>query len=69
MLPPPGPEQDAIAVIKGGITGEIGDKGFVVANVDKLVNWARTGSLWPMTFAGWPRLRGGNDPLPRYAAL
>ena len=26
------------------------DKGFVVANVDKLVNWARTGSLWPMTF-------------------
>ena len=44
---PPGPEQDA--VIKG-ITGEIADKGFIVANVDKVVNWARTGSLWPMTF-------------------
>ena len=44
---PPGPEQDA--VIKG-ITGEIADKGFIVANIDKVVNWARTGSLWPMTF-------------------
>ncbi len=42
-----GPEQDA--VIKG-ITGEITEKGFVVANVDKLVNWARTGSLWPLSF-------------------
>src|SRR5258708_27179533 len=44
---PPGPEQDA--VIKG-ITGEVADKGFLVANLDKVVNWARTGSLWPMTF-------------------
>ena len=26
------------------------DKGFVVGSLDKLVNWARTGSLWPMTF-------------------
>ena len=43
----PGPAQDA--VIKG-ISGEITDKGFVVAQLDKLVNWARTGSLWPMTF-------------------
>ena len=41
----PGPAQEA--VIKG-ITGEI--KGFVVANLDKLVNWARTGSLWPLSF-------------------
>jgi len=40
----PGPAQDA--VIKG-ISGEITDKGFVVAQLDKLVNWARTGSLWP----------------------
>ena len=28
----------------------LADKGFVVAQFDKLVNWARTGSLWPMTF-------------------
>jgi NADH-quinone oxidoreductase subunit B len=43
------PDAAQDAVIKG-ITGEIDNKGFVVANLDKLVNWARTGSLWPMTF-------------------
>ncbi len=32
------------------VTEELSDKGFVVAQLDKLVNWARTGSLWPMTF-------------------
>jgi NADH:ubiquinone oxidoreductase subunit B-like Fe-S oxidoreductase len=25
-------------------------RGFVVTKLDDLVNWARTGSLWPMTF-------------------
>src|SRR3990167_3022984 len=25
-------------------------KGFVLTSVDKLVTWARTGSMWPMTF-------------------
>ncbi|MDP6013947.1 MAG: NADH-quinone oxidoreductase subunit B family protein [Alphaproteobacteria bacterium] len=29
---------------------EITDKGFVVAQLDKLINWARTGSMWPMSF-------------------
>src|ERR1700761_6983867 len=29
---------------------EFEDKGFIVAQMDKLVNWARSGSLWPMTF-------------------
>ena len=29
---------------------EIADKGFVVAQLDKLINWARTGSMWPMSF-------------------
>ncbi|MEN0075997.1 MAG: NADH-quinone oxidoreductase subunit B, partial [Paracraurococcus sp.] len=38
----PGPAQEAVV---RGITGEIEEKGFVVANLDKVVNWARTGSL------------------------
>lgn len=25
-------------------------RGFMVTNVDQLINWARSGSLWPMTF-------------------
>ena len=29
------------------IGNELDDKGFVVTQVDKLANWARTGSLWP----------------------
>jgi NADH-quinone oxidoreductase subunit B len=29
---------------------EINDKGFVLTNVDALLDWARTGSMWPMTF-------------------
>ena len=43
----PGAEQDALL---SQVADELNERGFVVANVDKLVNWARTGSLWPMTF-------------------
>jgi NADH-quinone oxidoreductase subunit B len=44
---PPGAAQNQI--IKAA-TDELHDKGFVVAQFDKLFDWARTGSLWPMTF-------------------
>ncbi|MGB0694724.1 MAG: NuoB/complex I 20 kDa subunit family protein [Rhodospirillaceae bacterium] len=44
---PPGADQDAIL---GQVTKDLSEKGFVLANMDKVVNWARTGSLWPMTF-------------------
>jgi NADH-quinone oxidoreductase subunit B len=44
---PPGPAQDALL---RAATDEMQEKGFVVAQLDKLVGWARTGSLWPMTF-------------------
>ena len=44
---PQGPEQDALLQ---RVAGELTEKGFILTQVDKLVNWARTGSLWPMTF-------------------
>ena len=44
---PPGADQDAILKAVGD---ELNEKGFVVAQADKLFNWARSGSLWPMTF-------------------
>jgi len=41
----PGHEAAARAIAE-----ELNDKGFVLSSVDSLVNWARSGSLWPMTF-------------------
>lgn len=43
----PGAKQDELL---SRVSDELNERGFVVANVDKVVNWARTGSLWPMTF-------------------
>ncbi len=36
--------------VLAAVSDEFADKGFVVAQMDKLVSWARCGSLWPMTF-------------------
>jgi NADH-quinone oxidoreductase subunit B len=44
---PPGTEQN---VLLKAAAEEVQNQGFVVAALDNLVNWARTGSLWPMTF-------------------
>ena len=43
----PGPGQDAVL---RRVTDELSDKGFIVAQMDKLAAWAQSGSLWPMTF-------------------
>ena len=43
------PEEAQNAALKL-VTDELGDKGFVIAKLDRLSNWARTGSLWPMSF-------------------
>ena len=32
------------------VADDVNNRGFVTAKLDELVNWARTGSLWPMTF-------------------
>lgn len=33
-----------------GVTNAVQEKGFLLTQVDSLVNWARSGSIWPMTF-------------------
>ena len=43
----PGAAQDETM---GRALSELTDKGFLIAQTDKLFNWARSGSLWPMTF-------------------
>ena len=49
QLAPVGPSAAQDALLRE-MAEEVQDKGFVVAQLDKLVNWARSGSLWPMTF-------------------
>lgn len=44
---PPGQTQDQLLA---AVLDEVKDKGFIVAKLEKLVNWAQSGSLWPMTF-------------------
>ena len=33
-----------------GVNDAVAEKGFILTHLDKVVNWARAGSLWPMTF-------------------
>ena len=40
-------EQDKILM---AVNEEMSNKGFVIGQADKLFNWAKSGSLWPMTF-------------------
>ena len=44
---PPISEQD---LLLRAATEEVAQKGFLVTSLDNLINWARGGSLWPMTF-------------------
>jgi NADH-quinone oxidoreductase subunit B len=37
-------------VLLNQVTDDINNRGFVTAKLDDLANWARSGSLWPMTF-------------------
>jgi NADH-quinone oxidoreductase subunit B len=38
------------APLDGLLQSELTSKGFLISKVDDLVNWARSSSLWPMTF-------------------
>lgn len=44
---PPASQQD---VLPAAISKTLDEKGFLLTNADRLFDWARTGSLWPMTF-------------------
>jgi len=44
---PQGLEQDALL---RHLAEEVDDRGFVVASLDTVINWARSNSMWPMTF-------------------
>ena len=44
------PSTAAEAALSRALNDELADKGFVVSQLDKLVTWARTGSMWGLTF-------------------
>ena len=44
---PPALQQD---VVPAAISKTLEEKGFLLTQADNLFDWARTGSLWPMTF-------------------
>lgn len=47
IIMPPASEQD---VVPAAMSKHLNEKGFILTSADSLFDWARTGSLWPMTF-------------------
>jgi hypothetical protein len=47
---PVAPGTNPDAAFFDDLNSEVGDKGFLVTSTEDLFNWARTGSLWWMTF-------------------
>lgn len=46
-MPKHGPAQDVMAA---AVAKTVEEKGFLLTTADHLFDWARTGSMWPMTF-------------------
>ncbi len=44
---PPATSQD---VVPAAVSKHLNEKGFLLTSADALFDWARTGSMWPMTF-------------------
>lgn len=44
---PPAEQQDVVAA---AINKHVEEKGYLLTQADRLFDWARTGSMWPMTF-------------------
>jgi NADH-quinone oxidoreductase subunit B len=47
LAPLPASSQD---VVPAAINAHLKEKGFLLTSADRLFDWARTGSMWPMTF-------------------
>ncbi|MBL0030277.1 MAG: NADH-quinone oxidoreductase subunit B [Rhodanobacteraceae bacterium] len=71
----PEPIGEVDDILRPDASNPLIERGYAVASMDALVNWARTGSMWPMTFglaccavemmqAGAPRL-----DLDRYGVV
>jgi NADH-quinone oxidoreductase subunit B len=48
--PIPASDTDTQTAIIHKAQNELQEKGFILTQVDALMDWARTGSMWPMTF-------------------
>ncbi|MGE5145585.1 MAG: NuoB/complex I 20 kDa subunit family protein [Candidatus Eiseniibacteriota bacterium] len=46
----PLPQRNDTARLDNFLESELTSKGFLISKVDDLANWARSSSLWPMTF-------------------
>ena len=46
----PAPISRVDDILRPGDDNPLTERGFAVTSVDALVNWARTGSMWPVTF-------------------
>lgn len=44
---PPASDQD---VVPAAVSKHLSEKGYLLTSTDALFDWARTGSMWPMTF-------------------
>jgi NADH-quinone oxidoreductase subunit B len=44
------PQRGDAARLDGFLQNELTSKGFLISKIDDVVNWARSSSLWPMTF-------------------
>src|SRR5690606_18436852 len=50
LMTNPMPEARVEDILRPAGENPLLEKGYVTTSVDALVNWARTGSMWPMTF-------------------